>query len=130
MTTRRWLSMSPTRGEQFAQAEAAGVEDLEAEAWRPGGRGREQADDLLGGEDVGQGAGPFAVGDEGDLVGAAEGDAVEEAQGTGGLIEAAPGGLLSEEVKEVNADVSGAELVGGAVEVASELSDLAAGGCD
>jgi hypothetical protein len=65
--------------EQFTEAQAAGVSDLETEALRAGGRGGEQADDLLGSEDVGQGVGPFAEGDEGDLIAAAEGDAVEEA---------------------------------------------------
>jgi hypothetical protein len=63
-------------------------------------------------------------------LGPAQGGAVEEAQGGDGLVEAAPGGALLQEVQLVLADVLGAELVGGASEVAGEADDGADVGAD
>src|SRR5262249_46842768 len=59
-----------------------------------------------------------------DDVGSAEGDGVEEAQGTDGLVEGAPGDPpLLHQVQLVGPDVLGAEVLGGAAAVTGEAGD-------
>jgi hypothetical protein len=52
-----------------------------------------------------------------------QGDAVEEAKGTDGLVEDAPGGVLLQQVELVKTAILGAELFRGAAEVAGEADD-------
>src|SRR5262249_23287675 len=82
-----------------------------------------ESGDLVGAEHGGQGSDLLAVGDHTDDVLAAQGDGVEEAQGTDGLVEASPGGLLSQQVKLILSDGARAEWVRGRVEVQSEAGD-------
>src|ERR1700722_1925212 len=116
--------------DQFADAQTAGVGDLEQQAVAAGSGGVDQAHDFLGSQHGGESARPFAVGDEGQLFGSSQGDAVEETQGADGLVELAPGGVATQQFELEGADVVGPELVGGASEVASEAGDAGDVGLD
>jgi hypothetical protein len=113
------------QADDLADAQAAGVGGADHQAVGVGREGREELQDLVAAEDGRQGLGPLAEGDGRDHVGAAEADAVEEAQGADGLVEGAPGGAAHlEQVELVGADVVGAELVGGPAEVAGEAGHV------
>src|SRR5262249_17942750 len=94
--------------QQLVEAQAAAVGGLQQDAVAARGGGVEQAQHLVGAEHAGQGPGPFAEGDEGEFVGPAEGGAVQEAQGTNGLVERAPRHAALEQVQLVGANVVGA----------------------
>src|SRR5262249_26781714 len=54
-----------------------------------------------------------------------QGGAEQQAQGAGGLVEAAPGQPTLEQVQLVGAHLIGAEQVGGTAEVPGEVGDVA-----
>src|SRR5262249_8506457 len=115
------VDVSHPQADDLAQTQAAGVGELQ-EHEEPGHVDDvEEAADLVGAEDGGQRLGPLAVGKQHHGVAALQGDAVEEAQGAGGLVEATPGRLLPEQVQLVRPGVLGAEVLGGAAEVPGEV---------
>ena len=80
------------------------------------GDGGEEAGQLVGAEDDREGAGLLDRGEAGGDVVAAQGLAVEEAQGGAGQVIVAAGDVpLLEEVEQVGADLLGAEEIGGGV---------------
>ena len=86
--------------------------------------GGEEAGQLVGAEDDREGAGLLDRGEARRDIIAAEGLAIEEAQGAAGqLIVAVRDVLLLEEVEQVGADVLASEAIGRAVKVASEAGD-------
>jgi hypothetical protein len=117
------VDIADVQADDLGDAQAGGVGGLQEQAIAEVADGGEQASDLVGAQDGGQGLGLLAVGDGDDDVGALQGEAVEQAQGTGGLVEAAPGDLVCEQVQLVEARVFGVELLGGAAEVCGEASD-------
>jgi hypothetical protein len=56
-------------------------------------------------------------------VGSLQGDGLEEAEGSDGLVEATPGGVLPQEVELVVPDVRGVELLGRLLEMLGEACD-------
>ena len=95
------------------------------------GDGGEEAGQLVGAEDDREGAGLLDRGEAGRDVVAAQGLAVEEAQGAAGQLIVAVGDVpLLEEVEQVGADMFGAEEIGGGVEVAGEAGDASDVGVD
>lgn len=118
------IDVGRPQAEDLADPQAGGVsgpEDREVARVADGG---EEAGDLVGTQDGGQGAGPLAEGDHLDDFGALQSDAKEKAQGADGLVEAAPGSLLLEEVELVQADVLGVESLRREAEVLGEASDV------
>jgi len=117
------VDVADLKADDLGDAQARGVSGLQEEAVAGVGDGLKEADDLVGTEDGGQGPGLLAVGEQRQQLVSPEGDAAEEAEGTDGLIEAAPGDAPGEKVELVLADVLGVELVGRAAEVAGEVGD-------
>jgi hypothetical protein len=76
------------------------------------------------------GPGPLAEGDKGEVIGPAEGGAVQEAQGTNGLVERAPRHAALEQVQLVGANVVRTEHLRRAAEVPGKGGDLADVGVD
>jgi hypothetical protein len=124
------VDVADAQVQQFGQAQAAAVGDLEQDAVASG-RGRvEQPQHLVGAQDAGQGLGPFAVGKERQLLGPAQGGAVEEAQGADGLVETAPRHTAFEKVELEGTYFVWAEQLGRAAEVLGEAGDSAHVGVD
>ncbi len=90
---------------------------------RPAEHGVEHTPKIGGAEDHRKGSGLLAEDDEGDEVGSVEDVAIEEPQGTGDLVEQAPGGGVCEEVELEVAELVGGELVGGTAEVFGRAGD-------
>ena len=111
--------------------QAGGIGGHEQGAVLEVGDGGEEAGHLVGAQDDRESAGLLGRGDaRGDIV-AAQGLAVEEAQGAAGLVIVAHGDVpLLEEMEQVVADVFGAEVIGRGVEVAGEAGDASDVGLD
>jgi hypothetical protein len=117
------IDVADTQADDLGDTQSCGVGGLQQQAVTRVADGGEQASDLVGAEDRGQGPGLLAVGEGDDNIGAAEGEAVEQAQGADGLVVAAPGSLVLEQVQLVEAGVFGSEAFGGAAEVGGEACD-------
>jgi hypothetical protein len=84
----------------------------------------EEPDHLLGAEDDRELPGPLGAGDAREEFVPAEGDVVEEAEGTDRLVVIAPGDvLLLDEMDEIGADLGRAQVFGRLAEMACEGSD-------
>jgi hypothetical protein len=92
--------------------------------------GLEPAGDLVGAEHAGELLGPLAVGEVRHLVGAAQGGAVQEAQGADDLVELAPGNLVVDQVQWKGPDLFAAEQLRRAVEVLGEAEHAGGVGLD
>lgn len=111
--------------EPFAQPEAAGIDRGQGDAVIEGGHALEEAAHFGGGEDDGQ----LELGISADQChlgrpGTAQGFLPEEFDGAEGLGGGLPGDLLDGlEMKEVLAELLGADLIGRAIEVLAQLPD-------
>ncbi len=110
--TPRAIDVGDLQSDNLGDTQAAGVGEAEEQTVAWAGQSVQEALHLGAAEDGGQGAGLLAVGDAGDEVGSAEGDGVEETQGSGGLVEEAPGDFLPQEVELEVTELRGGELLG------------------
>ena len=94
------------------EAQAAAIGQAQHQAVAVIAHGGQQTADLVGADDHWQFLGFLGEGDVGQEAGAVEDVGEEEWQGTGGLIELAPGDALGNEVQLELADTVGAGLVG------------------
>jgi hypothetical protein len=121
----RRVDVAQTQVADFGDAQAAAVGGLQehGEAVIDIEGSGDDAGHLVLAEDSRQRFGLLAEGNHLDHARAGEGDAIEQAQGADGLVEAAPGRALGDKVELIEADVLGVEVCRGATEVAGEGGD-------
>src|SRR5262249_47986318 len=116
------VDIANLQGEQLAEAQTAAVGDLQEYAVTPMGSRLDEARDCVWAEDAGQGVGAFAVGDVRHVLGPAEGEAVQEAQGGDDLVEPTPGDAALKKMELKGTKVFGSEQVRGPAKVLGEAN--------
>jgi hypothetical protein len=118
------VDVADLQADDLADAQAGGVSGLQDQQVKGIADGSEEAAHLVATEHTGERFGLLAEGNQGQLLGALQGNGVEETQGADGLVETRPRGLLGEQMQLVEANVFGVELLGRAAEVLGEACDV------